>query len=235
MVTGDDLLGAEADLARDQAALREVSDLMREAEGALTKVGGDVARERVAELEKALERARVAHHETELDYDAWQLLLEAIRTAENTEGAHLGRALAGPFAERFRTITEGRYAELSLDPNLGSDGLSIAGELRSPSELSVGTREQLETIFRLALATQPGSAIILDDQLVQTDAPRMRHLVKELHEASLKIQVVIVTCRPEDYAGSGDVAHSEIHVVDLTKIVNRHPTVISGTHLGRLA
>ena len=39
--------------------------------------------------------------------------------------------------------------------------------------ISVGTREQLSTLYRLSLAEYLGSTIVLDDQLVQSDGNRM--------------------------------------------------------------
>jgi hypothetical protein len=50
--------------------------------------------------------------------------------------------------------------------------------------LSVGTREQLATLLRLAIAEQLRSAIVLDDHLVQTDATRLAWFRQTLRSAA---------------------------------------------------
>ncbi len=77
-------------------------------------------------------------------------------------------------------------------------GIEAAGNQRPVDTLSVGTREQLATIFRLSLAEQLKSVLLLDDQLAQTDDVRMKWFRQKLQESSKKIQIVVFTCRPED-------------------------------------
>jgi hypothetical protein len=49
----------------------------------------------------------------------------------------------------------------------------LAPVWRSPDRISIGTREQLSTLYRLCLVEYLQTAIVLDDQLVQSDETRM--------------------------------------------------------------
>jgi hypothetical protein len=67
----------------------------------------------------------------------------------------------------------------------------------------VGTREQLSTLYRLCLAEHLVSTIVLDDQLVQSDANRMEWFRALLVEKARNFQILVFTCRPGDYLGKG--------------------------------
>ena len=73
----------------------------------------------------------------------------------------------------------------------------------APSEpterMSVGTREQLSTLYRLSLAEYLGTTVVLDDQLVQSDDTRMDWFRALLAEKARAFQIIVFTCRPEDY------------------------------------
>jgi hypothetical protein len=70
------------------------------------------------------------------------------------------------------------------------------------------------------------TAVILDDQLTQTDPLRMSWLRELLNEVSKNIQVIVFTCRPDDYVVSKrkpalDGKQPPIRSVDLSKFVER--------------
>jgi hypothetical protein len=102
------------------------------------------------------------------------------------------------------------------------------------SVLSVGTRDQLATLIRLTIAEQLKSAIILDDHLVHTDPVRLAWFRDVLLKTSLEAQVLVLTCRPEDYLVSADfgggvpatrdVAGGTIRALDMERIVRRWGT-----------
>jgi hypothetical protein len=97
--------------------------------------------------------------------------------------------------------------------------------------LSVGTRDQLATLVRLTIAEQLEAAIVLDDQLVHTDAGRMRWFVEAFLKTALESQVIVLTCQPEGYVeagdllpraeGSWDVAAGRVRVVDAARVIER--------------
>jgi hypothetical protein len=112
---------------------------------------------------------------------------------------------------------------------LETEGISVAGENRLIEFLSVGTRDQLSTIFRLTLAEQLKTAVILDDQLTQTDSSRMLWLRDLLKEVANNIQIIVFTCRPDNYltpAGGRHRTKKEdeqppVRAVDLVQLIER--------------
>lgn len=225
----DDAVLAEARRKREEAAsqLNDIEGKIREKRGALQQVGGEVARQRAEDAGNELQSAKERAQEVELEFNAWELLRKTLRDAEQEEGTHLGHALAGPIAERFAALTADRYGKLALGPNLETQGISVAGQDRLVRLLSVGTRDQLSTLFRMTLAEELKTALILDDQLTQTDSRRMSWLRDLLKEVAANIQVIVFTCRPEDYlAPKGrkntlDDQQPPVRSVDLTQFVER--------------
>ena len=223
------LAEARSRLEEAGSQLEDIDGKIREKQGALQQVGGEVARQRAEDAASDLESAKERAHQVELEYDAWELLRKTLREAEQEEGTHLGHALAEPVAKRFAALTTGRYGKLALGPNLETEGISIAGENRLVELLSVGTRDQLSTIFRLTLAEQLKTAVILDDQLTQTDGSRMSWLRDLLKEIANNIQIIVFTCRPDNYlvpAGGRkptkrDAEPSPVRAVDLAQFIER--------------
>jgi DNA repair exonuclease SbcCD ATPase subunit len=202
-----DLKSAQAALDGLDKSLRRAEDDLREARGKLAVVGGALAQERVVEERESLDRLRDTALEIEREYAAARLLQATLKEAEAAHAAHLGACLATPVTERFRALTAGRYTQVSLDPTLKTSSVNVSGEGRPPSVLSVGTREQLATIIRLALAGQLRSTVLLDDQLVQSDAPRLQWFREALRATvrEQKHQVVVFTCRAEDYLAANEI------------------------------
>ena len=209
---------SEDQLRKEQSELKQVERELAGAEGALSQTGGDVARER---LEAARQRhKRLCARESELDteYGAWKLLLETLREAEQDQASHLGESIVAPITQRFQELTGERYGQFELGPNLETAGIEAAGDQRLIDTLSVGTREQLATIFRLSLAEQLKSVLVLDDQLAQTDEVRMEWFRQKLQESARNIQIVVFTCRPEDYLEkSASPDGSQTRAVDLAQ------------------
>ena len=196
-------------MAQAVEALESAKEELHKAEGALSKVGGDTVREELARIDEALAAAREQERDLEVDAEAWKLLRSTLVEVEKKEGAHLGRALAGAVTARFAELTGSRYGNLRLDPGLRTEGVEVAG-VRAPGAdvlgaLSVGTRNQLATIVRLAIADQLGASIILDDHLVHTDPTRLVWFREALRGTAHSAQVIILTCRPEDYLAREDL------------------------------
>src|SRR5260370_32908417 len=77
--------------------------------------------------------------------------------------------------------------------------MMVGGALRPTNLISVGTREQLSTLYRLSLAEYLSTTIVLDDQLVQSDDNRMDWFRALLTEKAHSFQIVVFTCRPSAY------------------------------------
>ena len=96
---------------------------------------------------------------------------------------------------------------------LGDDDLSIShlrrGGKDEPFEsLSVGTREQLAVLTRLAFADllrEQGhsTAVVLDDALVYADDQRFESMLYALRRAAQHQQILVLTCRERDYVSAG--------------------------------
>ena len=150
-----------------------------------------------------------------------QSRLQTLLEAQREESVHLGRLLAEPLAEQLKALTGSRYQGVSVSTELETEGVIAAGAPRAWAQLSVGTREQLATLCRLALARQVGSLVVLDDQLVQSDRQRMAWFSTLLREVGQTIQVVVFTCRERDYVDADAAGGDALRAVDLTAHVTR--------------
>jgi hypothetical protein len=218
LATEQDVERASAEVARAERAQDEAAQEFFKAEGALSKVGGAQLREQLQQARDGLKSARARERELETDAEAWKLLREKLKLAEDSEATHLGRALGEPVGRRFSELTQSRYTGLEFDPLLSAAGLQPAGAAVASdvlAALSVGTRDQLATLVRLTIANQLKSAIILDDHLVQTDPARLAWFRDILLKTALETQVVVFTCRPSDYLAAEDLPREAALTCDL--------------------
>jgi uncharacterized protein YhaN len=229
-VSAEQLAATELSLAATIGHRDQLLGELRRAEGALGQVGGDVVLERERQTREALERARELELDQEREYDAYRLLTETLRAVENEQGVHLGRALEAPVSERFEQLTLGRYGSVGLDAGLGLHGVFVAGQARGYRELSEGTQEQLATILRLCIAEHLGTALLLDDHLAQTHRQRAEWFRGALREAAQRIQIIVLTARPEDYLSADelcdgvptrDSAGGLVRAIDLERVIER--------------
>ncbi|HYV45124.1 MAG TPA: AAA family ATPase [Myxococcaceae bacterium] len=207
-VSAADLATAEARHAAAALELERAKEDLHKEEGALSKVGGAAVREELQRIDEALVGARAREKELEVDADAWRLLFETLRAVENEEGAHLGRALAGPVTTKFGELTAGRYGDVRLDAALRTEEVRVTGTEQAEdalAALSVGTRDQLATLVRLTIASQLRSAIILDDHLVHADPFRLAWFRDVLTKTAVNTQVIVLTCRPQDYLAKDEL------------------------------
>ena len=184
-------------------------------ETALEQTGGAVARERLRDAEEALQLAEQHERDVEAEYDAWRLLRQTLSEAERAQASDLGQMLAPMLSKQFQTVASNRYTSVAMTAQLATEGVFVAGAVRSHHELSVGTREQLSTLFRLCLAEHLKSVVVLDDQLVQSDLLRMDHLRALLLETAKKVQIVVLTCRPSDYVDAAALPTAGARMLEL--------------------
>jgi hypothetical protein len=212
-------LGVAADtLEGVKRKLEECDSRLNAAKGQLHLVAGHVGSERLAQQEEAVRYAREGVLERERTEMAALRLLNEIRSVEAERTSHLGRTLAGPITETFRALTGGRYGQIELDPELRTRDVAAMGAPRDVSELSVGTKEQLATLIRLAVAAHLQTAVILDDQLVHSDTARLKWFRQRLRSSVREHghQVIVLTCRPGDYLpGDSQTEDGSVAVVDL--------------------
>ena len=224
----DDAPSDPAELERLANDAAQQADALRHelstAQGALGQVGGQRVVEQAAQAKEALAALARREHELEVEYGGWKLLLDTLAEAEREDATHLGDALVKPVSERMAALTNGRYSEVGIGPQLDATGIRLGEDERSFNDVSVGTREQIALLLRLAIAEALGSFVILDDHLTQSDPLRMAWIRGLLEQAAQKIQVVVMTCHPDAYL-TGDPAGDatgDVHAVNLTDRVQRH-------------
>lgn len=171
-----------------------------------------------AGLQKVLEDAGAAgvHHQLSdaetrseaalAELDSFLRRAAAARTLFDTLNRRRNEArenYAGPLRARIEAL--GRPV---FDPSFSvelADDLAIArrtsrGVTLEFHQLSVGTREQLSVLMRLACASlvseEGGAPLILDDIFGWADPGRLRRLAPVLAEAARDLQVLLFTCTP---------------------------------------
>jgi chromosome segregation ATPase len=232
IVTDDEVNAARATAAAMKLDLERIERDIQRAHGALEQVGGAVARERLRDATEAFELAERQEREIEAEYEAWRLLLDQMKEADAAQASNLGQALVPAIAGRFQELTRRRYETVQLTAQLATEGIMVSGVLRPATQISVGTREQLSTLYRLSLAEYLRTVIILDDQLVQSDDNRMDWFRALLTEKAHSFQIVVFTCRPSDYllasalVPQGSAVHADsdggfIRAVDLGRSLRR--------------
>jgi DNA repair exonuclease SbcCD ATPase subunit len=232
MVTEDDVIAARNAVAAAKADLERVMSDIHKAQGALEQVGGAVARERLRDAIEAYDLAERYERDIEAEYDAWLLLLEQMKEADAAQASNLGQVLAPAIAGKFEALTQKRYENVRLTAQLGTEGVLVGGAVRATERLSVGTREQLSTLYRLSLAEYLSTTLVLDDQLVQSDDTRMDWFRTLLVEKAHAFQIVVFTCRPSDYLDvsatvpKGKAIHHDtdngvVRAIDLTRAIQR--------------
>lgn len=183
---------------------------MNRLEGALGTIAAAGLFSHAADLEERIAsvRARLtalrrrAHAARFLDALIRRRKAAAVRTVL----APLEKRLSASFAE----LTGEQHREVFLD-----ESLAILGVGRSRAErelvpfesLSQGAKEQLLLCLRAAAAvelaaTEP-QTLILDDVLVNTDPIRQTRVLDFLAQLAQRVQVLVLTCHPERYAGVG--------------------------------
>lgn len=233
-----DTESARAALEAAEGELEAARHAMHRHQGRVESSGGNVARERHTQAREALTIAEQEERRVRTDLEAWRLLAEALRAAEDDEGKHLGDALASTVTARFDALMNAhgdatRYGGLSLDPNLAAVGVVAGGELQPVQALSVGTREQLALLVRLTIAEALGAPLLLDDLLTHTDPGRAAWFRQTLRLAAQKTQVVVITCRPDVYLDDADLpAHDGppfrdraaglVRAIDASRIIRHH-------------
>jgi len=172
------------------------------------------------ELEVAREQSGLAlrrQHRVQLEADALRLLVDTLEPAESDAK----KAFLPPVLRCIQPFLDLLFPGAEL--MLAEDTLEITEIVREgraePYEtLSIGTREQLSILVRLAFAVylrERGypAAVILDDALVHADLGRFKRMQAALCKAAETVQILILACRPDDWQRSGVTI---LHLRELT-------------------
>ena len=210
-----DLLPWRRDRAARAAADAEQSHQAKRAEmsrleGALGNAAAAGLFSQLAELEERAASVRARLATLRRRGQAARFLCELIQRRK----AAAVRTVLGPLEKRlsasFADLSGEHQRSVFLDEDLAILGV---GRSREPRELiafqnlSQGAREQLLLCLRAAAAVELAAiepqALILDDVLVNTDAVRQTKVLDFLTNLAERVQLVVLTCHPERYAGIG--------------------------------
>lgn len=178
-----------------------------EARARLEALGSHGLGEQLEDARAHAEAAAADAARYERDANALRLLDDTLRIAEaEAKDRFLApvRARIEPYLRRVF-----RDSRLTFDAEtLHLTGMERGG-IEEPFEgLSLGTREQVAVLARLAFAelvAESGAPalVILDDALVYSDPQRLEDMLLAIRQASQHVQVIILTCRESDYHALG--------------------------------
>jgi uncharacterized protein YhaN len=201
-----ELSAAEDAFNQLQKDLRELSDRVIRLESELRATGAQGLGERIQQLEADLQSAKAVADAFERRAKTIELLHKVLTEAERAAKETFLR----PVTDRVQP-----YLKLLLPDSelLLSEAMDIAGLRRGGVEedfaaLSLGTREQLAVLTRLAFAdllrenAQP-AAVLLDDAIVFADDGRFKRMLHILRKAAERTQIIVFTCHERNYEAAG--------------------------------
>ena len=207
-----DLVRGELDRAREACStLKDQIDRdkgqARDLEIELRTVGQQGLGEQAEQKRREQEAARQELERLEHDAKAWKLLRDTLQESERKAR----ETFLAPVRERLQPYLKLLFPTTNL--LLDEDGLEIKslrrGNVEEPfTSLSIGAREQIAVLARLALADllrEKGKPVvlILDDALVNCDDDRFRRMGTALRRAAEHVQILILTCHEARYQTLG--------------------------------
>lgn len=170
--------------------------------------GEDGLHSQLSEAQSRLLHLDRDHDGTEGRARAAELLYEtfAVRRAESR------RRYLAPFKERIeqfgRIVFDPTFA-VELDDDLRVVRRTFDGVTLDVDQLSVGAREQLSVLSRLACAVivsseGGGAPVVLDDALGWSDPSRLARMGAAIAAAGRECQVIVLTCTPGRYSHVGN-------------------------------
>ncbi|MFO1320663.1 MAG: AAA family ATPase [Burkholderiales bacterium] len=190
-------------------------DDIRRLEIELEAKGGFGLEEQRAEKDRELEAATRRAGELARRAAALDHLLDVLREKRSALARQLRAPLQKHLDRYLQILFPGARIEVADDLSPGT--ITRAGprgiESGEFEELSVGAREQMGIVARLAYADLLQEAgrptlLILDDALVHTDQERLGQMKRVLYDAAQRHQVLIFTCHPGAWRDLGVVARS---------------------------
>lgn len=208
-----DSLEAKLDNIRNVRAkaiseLRNNQDRQRELRGWL-EARGDAGLHSQLNEESSMRQLLLREQEgTEARALAAQLLHQTFE--RRRQEAH--QRYVAPFKEKIENlgrIVFGPTFEVDLDNDLRIARRTLEGITLDIDQISVGAREQIGVICRLACAAivSPdggGAPVVIDDALGWSDPSRLKAMGAAIGTASRESQVIILTCTPGRYAHVGN-------------------------------
>ena len=189
--------------ARDR--LHTTEQDLRDTRVRITALGGDGLWEQREQLATELAHARTEHHGLHRRATAARLLRD---TLERHRGQARDR-YAAPLREQlvaYGRMLHGPGFDVELDDDLRVARRYLDDLWLEVGQLSVGAREQLALLGRLACATllgAQGGVLLFDDALGNTDPDRLERIGAVLRTAGQHTQVIVLTSYPDRYRHVG--------------------------------
>lgn len=205
----------EARLRNERAAVGRANDELqsnrnrqRELRFSLEREGEQGLDADRTEVESRYHHLQSTHERVEARAQAAALLYDTF-AARRQEAR---RRYVAPFEERieqFGRIVFGPTLEVELDDDLRVVRRTLDGVTLDVEQLSVGAREQLGVLTRLACAVivSPGGGgapVVLDDALGWSDPSRLARMGAAIAAAGRECQVIVLTCTPGRYSHVGN-------------------------------
>lgn len=169
----------------------------------------------------ALTQAELAHAERRTQEiaqrsQALQTVLQRLKDKRSAALRRLQAPLEAHMQHYLQLLLPGGKMELDaqlLPSRVVADATADAAAQRVTghvAQMSYGTQEQLAIISRLAYAdlllkSGHPTLLILDDALVHSDVQRLAQMKRVLFDAATRHQVLLFTCRPQDWQDAGAV------------------------------
>ena len=194
--------------ARTESDLRNNQQRQHQLKGTLEAHGEAGLHSQLNEASSEHQRLLREQERTEARAQAARLLYETFE--QRRQEAH--QRYIEPFKgqiERLGRIVFGLAFEVELDADLRVTRRTLDGITLDVDHLSVGAREQLGVICRLACAAivSPdggGAPVVIDDALGWSDPSRLQAMGAAIAAAGRDCQVIVLTCTPGRYAHVGN-------------------------------
>jgi hypothetical protein len=196
-----------AELQQRRARATEVEDTLQRARETLTALrtrltvrGDEGLAERAGRSEAELARLAQAVERDRRRAAAVELLYGALLAARDdcVQTYHLP---IKDGIEQLGRAVFGASFQVALDERLQITQRTLHGITVPFRELSLGAREQLAILLRLAcamaVAPRAGVPVLLDDALGQSDPERLRAMGLALQLAGQRCQIILLTCAPQ--------------------------------------
>lgn len=175
--------------------------------------------EALEQAERDLVKAESAYASVRRRADAAERLFTTL--SRHRDGAR--KAYVRPLREaieRLGKIVFGHDFEIALNEDWTIETRTLDGKTLGYESLSVGAREQLGILTRLAAAqivsAHGGVPLIIDDALGFSDPARLETMGAAIAEAGKHSQVVILTCAPGRFSSVGTAKVARIESASVT-------------------
>jgi len=193
----------EADLGDAETNLAVLADRLQHAQADGRFEAFEAAEREFEECQSMLEATRRRAGAIEL---LWQTLNKHRDSSRQAYVQPLKEAI-----ERLGAIVFGANFEVALGDDWSLESRTLNGKTLPFDNLSVGAKEQLGILTRLAAAqivsTQGGVPLIIDDALGFSDPSRLETMGAAISAAGKQSQIIILTCTPGRFmhVGNADV------------------------------